>query len=172
MPISTLSTGQQSYASAIEAAEWLADRGREADFAGLVTEDIEQRLLAGMDYLESSYNWAGSPADVSQALSWPRVNAYNRNGLLYGSDEIPSALVAALVELAVIANNNSNRVLQSEREAGVKSVKAGSVQVTFAQDNTPGEAERLASVDRIIDHLIASRAGANSGIANIALMPG
>lgn len=82
----------------------------------------------------TSRRWTGTPATTTQRLAWPRTGMYDANGNAIPSDVIPQALKDAQSELAgqlVIADTTLDNAVGV---GGIKSVKAGSVAVTFKDD--------------------------------------
>lgn len=85
-------------------------------------------------YYRTFPTWTGSPASATQALPWPRIGMFDRNGNAIASNVIPQALKDAESEMA-------NQLAKADRTLdndisiqGITSVKAGSVALTF-KDN-------------------------------------
>ena len=82
-------------------------------------------------YYVTLRKWTGAPATTTQRLSWPRTGMFDRNGNAIASNVIPQDLKDALSELAgqLLAGD---RTLDNDVSVqGVKSVKAGSVAISF-----------------------------------------
>lgn len=152
----TLENGTQSYLSAADAKALAQLRGR-TDFDALSDAAIEILITIATDYLEQSYDWVGDIATQTQDLSWPRIEAYDKHDRLIGSTVIPDEVKLALVELMIIANGNSNRILSLEQSAEVEEVGAGPARVRFKDGNIPKEGKRLEAVDRVLGVLIKPR---------------
>lgn len=76
-------------------------------------------------------SWTGSPATTTQALPWPRIGMFDRNGNAIASNVIPQALKDATAELAR-QFKVGDRTLDSDVSIqGITSVRAGSVSVSF-----------------------------------------
>lgn len=82
-------------------------------------------------YYRTRRQWTGLPASATQSLAWPRVGMYDANGNAIASTVVPQALKDATAELAgqlIIADTTLDNATSV---AGITSVKAGSVAVTF-----------------------------------------
>ena len=65
----------------------------------------EKALRLATQYLDNEYKnrWKGDRTSEEQALAWPRAWAYDEDGYLVLSDELPQALKNACAEMAVRA---------------------------------------------------------------------
>lgn len=82
-------------------------------------------------YYRVRRQWTGLPASTTQRLPWPRTGMYDANGNAIASNVIPEALKEATAELAgqlIIADTTLDN---ATIVGGIKSVKAGSVAVSF-----------------------------------------
>jgi len=84
-------------------------------------------------YYRIHSKWTGAPATATQALAWPRIGMFNRNGVAIASNVIPSELKNAVAELAGALGTKDVTVDSDIAIQGITSVKAGSVSVGFAQ---------------------------------------
>lgn len=86
---------------------------------------------SGHAYHLISPTWTGVPATTTQALPWPRIGMFDRNGNGIPSNVIPQALKDATAELAR-QFKVGDRTLDSDVSIqGITSVRAGSVAVSF-----------------------------------------
>lgn len=76
--------------------------------------------------------WTGAPATTTQRLSWPRTGMYDANGNAIPADVIPEELKFAQAELAGQLIMADTTLDNDTRVQGIKSVKAGSVAITFS----------------------------------------
>lgn len=94
--------------------------------------DKESALMEASQYIDKSFNFIGHhPRTVSQLLSWPRINAYDKQGR-YRSG-IPQEVKDATCWLANEALNGHLRP-SKERGGQIESIMAGGrtgVQVTY-----------------------------------------
>lgn len=83
-----------------------AARGR-TDWTALSDANCELAIVRATDYIELRFGsrFRGSKITQGQALSWPRLDAYDNSGnLMYGSDAVPRQLQKACAEYALIAS--------------------------------------------------------------------
>ena len=90
----------ESYASVAQADTYFANRGITI-WAPLQIAEKEQALRRATDFM-SSYAWAGSRVNATQALDWPRSGLYV-NGFDVAMTSIPLAVQTACMELALRA---------------------------------------------------------------------
>lgn len=93
-------TDANSYASVVIANAYFNDRGVSEWFG---SNGQEKALVRATDYIELKYGsrFMGSAATETQALSWPRIGAWQ-----FEETEIPVRLVWACCEYALIAINS------------------------------------------------------------------
>ncbi len=117
-------TADQSYAS-LSAANAYALARDWADWDAATDEAKEAALLEATAYLDATYRWPGTLADLNQPLGWPRSGAYDREGRpLTG---VPAPVASATIEAARLAlsapllggNAASEPVLIRKRVEGV-----------------------------------------------------
>ena len=156
-----LANSEWSFASADEALTYVSKRGLTA-FAGLTAPQVDPFHTIAREYMDATYEWDGSITSLDQATSWPRTGVTDKEGRTIASDAVPEQIKQAQIELAIAAEANSNRILDNAGAAGVKSVKAGSVSVTFSADSIPSEAQRFLLADRLVAQFIQSRLGASN----------
>ena len=88
-------------------------------------DDKCRALQTATRMLDASFEWVGEVASSTQALLWPREDAYGPNGFLHLSDEIPERIRQATAELAqqLLAGN---RMADSDTETqGIKRLRVG-----------------------------------------------
>jgi DnaT-like ssDNA binding protein len=90
-----------------------------------------QALVWATSLLDRYFEWVGSVSTDTQALRWPRVGAYDRDGRLLTTTGIPTDMKNATAELArwLIV---SDRTAESASSGGdVQRVKLGSMEVEY-----------------------------------------
>ncbi len=111
----------------------------------------EAALRAATRYLDGNYRsrWIGSRQSQTQALEWPRYEAYDSQG--FGFDAVPDDLVTACCELALRA---LSAALKSDEERGgaISSLTVGPISIGYASAAPPGTVYR--SVDDILSRLL------------------
>lgn len=143
-----------------------ADTYFEAHFYAETWNDADdtekcQVLQMATRLLDYHYDWVGSQTDASvQRLRWPRVGAYDLDGNLYDSAEIPRPIEEACAEWAKQLLD-ADRTADSDVETqGLTSLKAGPVYMTFADASAKPVPD---SVSHIVSVLGKPRSKSGSG---------
>lgn len=89
-----------SYATVNGFVAYWSDRG--VDYSDSEPEDVQAALVKATDYVELRYStrWKGRRKTLEQALSWPRVGAFDRDNAPLAADAVPVRLVRATYEYA------------------------------------------------------------------------
>lgn len=90
----------ESYTTVLHADTYFANRGI-TNWSVLSTTEKEQALRRATDFM-SSYAWAGSRVNGTQALDWPRSGLYV-NGFDVALNSVPLTVQNACLELAIRA---------------------------------------------------------------------
>ncbi len=144
-----------SYGSVGEADAYWQDRDN-ATWSAAVTVAKEAALIQATQFLDASYVWRGARIDRDQALDWPRVGAVDDEGFERDSNAVPAEVKQAAFELALQAL--SGALLKVQERAGlIERVKAGSVEVQYAERAPAGKRYEL--VDRILTPLVEGAIG-------------
>lgn len=145
-----------AYVAISAVSAYAADRG--LTFTGSQTLQ-EAAIIRATAYIDARYGhrFSGSRLkDRDQALRWPRWDALDTEGILIRSDEVPVEIRHATCEAAIreLATPNS---LQPDYERGgqVKSLKAGSVEIVYADGATPETV--MTSIDNALAGILAPR---------------
>lgn len=127
-----------TYATRAVAATYHTDRGNGGwatlAAAGAPLEAAQDALLLrAAEMLDRSFAWRGSIVSGAQAMRWPREGVTDRDGREIASDAIPTAIVAAQCELALLlsAGAGVGGAAGSIAAGPMKRVKAGSVEVEW-----------------------------------------
>ena len=120
-----------SYASLDDATNYLCSRGGASSFLSLNETDQEQRLIFATSQLDllSVYDGTVADMDTPQALAWPRVEAYDCQGILQDSTSVPQGIKNATVELAFYYVEADRLSTPSLLGNGIKRAKAGPLEV-------------------------------------------
>lgn len=121
-----------SYVSVEDCAAYAAKKG--LAFPTSPAEPAEQALRRATAWLDSTYRirFPGAATDVWQALEWPRVGVIYR-GQPFDEDTIPQQIKDACCEAAVREMAEPGALAPDlERGGAVKRLKAGSVEVEYA----------------------------------------
>ncbi len=131
-----------SYISVADADSYFLNRNN-SEWAAKSAEEKEAGLLYATTYLDSNFIWIGNIKDESQALGWPRRNAYDHEGRLISGDTVPTKVKYACAELSLLSANSGSTLSSSSTSSGrVKRQKVGSLEVEYFNDE---EAETIAS---------------------------
>jgi hypothetical protein len=77
--------------------------------------------------------WTGTIATATQALAWPRIGMYDRNGQAILETAVPQDLKDAVSEMAIVAITTDLSADNAIVVQGITDVKAGPVEVSFKE---------------------------------------
>lgn len=123
-----------SYVSVANAEAYADDRG--LTFTSGSTANKQSALVRATAAIDAEYGalfsgWRAN--DRSQALEWPREDAYDREDNLIANNEIPDELVEATIEGAVRELATPGSLMPDLGRGGeIKRVRAGSVEVEYS----------------------------------------
>jgi hypothetical protein len=89
-----------SYADLAYYKTYMGDRG--VDVTAQADADITSSLLNATEYMDDQWDYVGVRVVESQDNKWPRSSAYNSEGILLTSLEIPTKVKDACCELAYL----------------------------------------------------------------------
>lgn len=94
-----------AYVSVADADAYFADRGDPTAWSGATDPAKQAAIVKATDYIEKRFGhrFVGTKGSSTQALSWPRDNAYDRDGFLLADDEVPTKVANATAEYALRA---------------------------------------------------------------------
>lgn len=147
----------ESYVSVSDAASYCDARG--LTFSSGSDPDKEaalRRATSALDALYGSRFPGARKNGRSQALQWPRTDAYDADGEEIASDEIPDEVIKATCEFAVreLAEPGST-MPDLERGGAIRALRAGSVSIEYAGSATARTVYSI--VDGIIAPLLTAR---------------
>lgn len=110
-------TGANSYADVATADAYLRLRGRASTWDTLSQAEKAGRLVMASAYLDATMSWRGDPVEESHTMQWPRSGVLDRNGYEIDDDVVPTALVHATIEVAMVGDftTEASRVTTEER---------------------------------------------------------
>lgn len=160
----------ESYISVADADTYFSKRGN-ATWAALTTDQKEQALRKGTDYMVETYRlrWKGSRVNGVQALDWPRAFVLRddfryagMNGAtmiggdaFYPSNEVPEEVKRACAEMAVRSRTYAE--LSPDAAAQVKSETVGPISVTYADGAR--QSVKYAAIDGILRPFLIANGG-------------
>jgi hypothetical protein len=98
-------------------------------------------------YYRTRPTWTGTIASNTQALAWPRIGMFNRNGVAILETDIPRELKEATAELAGQLAVKDRTLDNVNAIQGITSAKAGSVSVSY------GDSTKIA-LTKIVPELV------------------
>lgn len=152
----------ESYLSVADADVYHAARGNPVAWSGATTAEKETALLAATEYIDSVYRgaWKGTRAVETQALSWPRVDAYDSDDFLIDSGVVPLEVERATAELALRAL--SAELMPDISEPGSikrERLKAGPVETETEYQGGKSQVKEFRKVDLLLGRLLAFGVG-------------
>jgi len=118
-------TTANSYVTTSEAQEYFSSRVHSVSWD--TVDDEAVALISATNILEFYARFNGMKASVSQALAWPRLDAYDRDGFLLSVNEIPKQIKYAVFEIA-IASIEEDPTTPHDM-IGLSEVKVGPIKV-------------------------------------------
>lgn len=101
---------------------------------------IEAALIVAARGIDAGFDWTGAAVDAVQAMTWPRSGMLTRNGFSIGTTTIPQALKDAQCEWAYQLLKGTDFTADNDAaKAGLSSVKAGDVAVSFQNIDSSSE---------------------------------
>ncbi|MCC0013674.1 MAG: hypothetical protein H6877_10190 [Rhodobiaceae bacterium] len=159
----TGASDSESYVSVSDAASYAAARG--LTFPVSPEAPAEQALRRATTFIDATYraSFPGARANGrNQALQWPRVDAYDREGEEIASDEIPAEIVSATIEAAVrelaSPGSLSPDIVPGQIE---KRIKVDTIEFEYAVGAGTAQEQRpvVSIVDDILSGLLAIKRG-------------
>ena len=129
----------ESYISAEDADTYHENHGDASGWSGATIDQKEGALRAATVWLDGKYRWKGVVLNDTQALGWPRVGAYDRDGRLQPEDAVPQRVIDACAHLALYHLQSAIDVTL-ERGGQVVEEQVGPVKVRY-RDFAPGGTE-------------------------------
>ena len=115
---------------------------------------VEGSILRAMRYIEA-FNFIGTKGQTVNDLEWPRIDAYERNGILIDSGSIPLKIKKAVCE-AAYQENISDWSLQPKISAeNMKKEDYGSVSFEYFQSKN-AQKPVFPSISGILKGLVLS----------------
>ena len=123
-----------SYCSRAEADTYHENRLHAATWTDADDATKDASLLMATRVLDQQFTWEGVRSATSQKLEWPRVGLLNDEGdLTLDSAAIPARLQDATAEFARLLIETDTTVASGVAGGAIKSLKAGSVKIDYAE---------------------------------------
>lgn len=152
----TAPAGANSYATETMADDYFDARGNTTWTDS--TDDKEAALIRATQAIDALYRgrWPGYRSNFrSQNLEWPRTNAYDTEGNIIDSDEIPQEVIDATCEAAIRELATSGSMIPDlDRGGDIRAITAGSVSIQY------GAAAAVTTTFSLIDGILSKIIGA------------
>lgn len=112
---------------------------------------IEAELIWTARVLDASFRWTGSAVDGVQAMAWPRVGMFTRNGFPIAPTENPVDLKNAQSEMAGLYLVKDLTGDNSAIKKGISEIKAGPVDIKY--QSTSGGGTLVDTLDAIVQRM-------------------
>ena len=124
-------TNANSYCTLAEANAYHESRLYTTSWTDADDDDKIIALIWATRMLDEICDWVGEKSAGSQALRWPRWDAWDKDGYSLDSSTIPTFLKNATAELAFQLILKDRLQTIDDNIGGLKSVQAGDVSVEF-----------------------------------------
>ena len=118
-----------AYISVTEADAYFTARNNSV-WSSKTTPEKEAAILYATSFLDSNFYWLGHIAVTDQALGWPRILVYDREGRSLDSNSVPVRVKDATAELALEALDKSLSPSLA-RGGDVKRQKVASLEIEY-----------------------------------------
>lgn len=157
--------GANSYASAAFGDTYYLNRGNPTAWAAASVASKRDALRIATAYLDDVYGgrYRGIQVSTTQTLRWPRAGARDADtGFIYGSNEIPTRLQEAAVELAY--RHLTSVTLRPDITAGDGGIKSSSLSIAGLSFNdsysgTQSTQPRFPVIDSKLRGILSSASG-------------
>lgn len=161
----------ESYLSETDADTYHVENNNTA-WASLPTPVKEAALREATRWLDGRYlgQWIGTRGSATQALEWPRSEAYADDGLLVvDATTLPAALLDATAEAALRASTDTLAPdLVRGGEVSRKKVVAGPVEVDTTYSTSAQDFTEFQMLDATVKRLLR---GGSSGGSQFTVVP-
>lgn len=147
-----------SFCSVAFAEQYFEDYGAPTGWSGFSTEQKEDKLRTGTQFIDLTFNWKGKKSvPLTQALSWPRAEV-TVDGTLLSSTELPYKLQAACCEATKEAVTGSLFVNPTASSVGLKitTTKVGPITVSKEWSGGQSSAPVFPKIDVLLKPLTLS----------------
>ena len=153
-----------AYVSIADANAYFVDHGNPDTWSSLTDVQKESAIRYATYYLDGQYIWAGEVRTVTQKLGWPRIGAYDSEGRAITETAVPTQVVAACCELALL---HTEAALNSTfaRGGAIKIEKIGSIETEYFENARPDTYKPIVST--ILQGIGKSRSGASFNIDRV-----
>jgi len=119
------------YVSLANANIYMSERLHTSVWDAATDLQREAALIWSTKMLDSNFVWNGGKRDINQNLGFPRYGIYDGDGYYISSDIIPSQVVTATIEQALLLLSNDRSTLYEPSSQGLDSLSLGSISMSF-----------------------------------------
>ncbi|MGO4722991.1 MULTISPECIES: DnaT-like ssDNA-binding protein [unclassified Inquilinus] len=152
--------GVNSYVTVAEGDTYFADRLNSSEWTAATSDDKGKALVMAARQIDR-LSFTGALTSASQAMSWPRIGASDREGRPISSTVVPQDVKDAQAETALAFLRGD---MSDGGDRGIQRVKAGSVEVEY--DSTAP----VRTIPDIASSMLAPFLAA-SGVNSVRLVP-
>jgi hypothetical protein len=151
--------GANAYVS-VAAADAYFEARNNAAWAAATDEDKERTILEATAYIDGTYqqSWSGRKATAEQGLAWPRYSATDADSYAIANNVVPTPVVNACCELAVLALSKALQPSESRGGQVVRS-RVGPIETEYASGAPSGRTYPF--IDTILAPLVGFGSGGN-----------
>lgn len=134
------SASANSYVLLTEANAYFDERLQVANWTAASDDDKNRALIQATRWLDR-FDFMGERSTTAQALEWPRIGAYTKDGYEYDTDSVPTFIKHTACELALKAMNDdagSSDPLASTGLEGFDRAKVGPIEVEVNHSRKAG----------------------------------
>jgi hypothetical protein len=141
MPVTVIATplavDANSYITTAEGDAYHEAHLYPAAWVSASTDQKNRAVVMATRLLDAMFEWSGTKATEAQALQWPMSGMFDPAGYPIEAHVIPRQLKDATAELARTLLAGDRTADNAAEAQGLKSLKAGPVELTFAEQITP-----------------------------------
>lgn len=162
-----------SYATVAEVATYIATHYPAKTVADKWTVSSEAQkeaaLIRAAQLLDRHVSWQGEVATEDQALSWPRVDAYDRHGRAIASNAVPGFLKDFQIETALWVMEQSG-VIPQVGSGEYDSITVGPIEINYNEQSAAKRALLPESVVAALYPMGLFSAQTSGGVKNAKLI--
>lgn len=144
----------ESYISVSDANAYVAAyKGANATWDAASTSTKEIAARQATQYLDGCFSWDGVASTTTQALRWPRIGAYNENGLSLDAT-VPTKLAQACAEVMYLIVTGETITTNVSRGDRVKRSQVDVISIEY-EDGAPQQPS-FPQVNRLVAGLVIS----------------
>lgn len=137
--------------------------GRGVSYSAFTDDVISAALVRSSAFLTNAFTWVGIKVNQRvQTMCWPRFDAYDREGWIILTNEIPREVIAACCEIAIYEAANPGAMAPSVVLSGqVRSEQVGAIRTEYTNLYSSAAATRptLVYVNELLEPFLDTGIG-------------